>query len=373
MRLTCPRCGAQYEIDGAEIPAAGRTVECTACGNTWRHVPDEARPLRLVPAAPAPEITGVPEAFDAADRPVLNRPLNESVLSILREEAGREISARRRDAGAADAGDAGASGVAEEADEDDDDPDYSPPPLPAPGTDPATDAATRIPPLGVLPMGDDALWPATTLTHPAPPVSAHILASRLEDELAEEERDGVEDRGAARDEAGGDEAGRAPADPGMPAAPAGDGLPVHGRDHDRHEDHDHDRLGRPAEAPQGRLTPDTRPVLGSTHEAPHEALLPPSTADPRDRSQMRTVPQDYAVPTEADPADAAQRRRRAYDIGFGLVLLAALLALALYALAPRIADQGVAGARLMEWRAQADQGRAWLQARAHDLLDLPRR
>ena len=88
---------------------------------------------------------------------------------------------------------------------------------------------------------------------------------------------------------------------------------------------------------------------------------------------MRTVPQDYAVPTEADPADAAQRRRRAYDIGFGLVLLAALLALALYALGPRIADQGVAGARLMEWRAQADQGRAWLQARAHDLLDLPRR
>ena len=48
MRLVCPRCGAQYEIDGAEIPAAGRTVECTACGNTWRHVPDEARPLRLV-------------------------------------------------------------------------------------------------------------------------------------------------------------------------------------------------------------------------------------------------------------------------------------------------------------------------------------
>ncbi len=35
MRLTCPNCGAQYEVPDDVIPTAGRDVQCSNCGNTW--------------------------------------------------------------------------------------------------------------------------------------------------------------------------------------------------------------------------------------------------------------------------------------------------------------------------------------------------
>lgn len=35
MRVTCPTCGAQYEIAGAMLPAPGRHVQCSACHTRW--------------------------------------------------------------------------------------------------------------------------------------------------------------------------------------------------------------------------------------------------------------------------------------------------------------------------------------------------
>jgi predicted Zn finger-like uncharacterized protein len=35
MRITCPNCGAQYEVDDALIPEAGRDVQCSNCGKGW--------------------------------------------------------------------------------------------------------------------------------------------------------------------------------------------------------------------------------------------------------------------------------------------------------------------------------------------------
>jgi predicted Zn finger-like uncharacterized protein len=35
MRLVCPNCGAQYEVDDALIPAGGRDVQCSNCGHSW--------------------------------------------------------------------------------------------------------------------------------------------------------------------------------------------------------------------------------------------------------------------------------------------------------------------------------------------------
>ncbi|WP_135506614.1 zinc-ribbon domain-containing protein [Roseovarius aestuariivivens] len=35
MRLICPNCGAQYEVPDEVIPESGRDVQCSDCGDTW--------------------------------------------------------------------------------------------------------------------------------------------------------------------------------------------------------------------------------------------------------------------------------------------------------------------------------------------------
>jgi len=48
MRLTCPNCGAQYQVRDDLIPDDGRDVQCSNCGNTWffnPHEPEEDEAL----------------------------------------------------------------------------------------------------------------------------------------------------------------------------------------------------------------------------------------------------------------------------------------------------------------------------------------
>ncbi|MGB5871974.1 MAG: zinc-ribbon domain-containing protein, partial [Albidovulum sp.] len=44
MRLICPNCDAQYEVEDAVIPDEGRDVQCSNCGTTWFQ--DSAKTLR---------------------------------------------------------------------------------------------------------------------------------------------------------------------------------------------------------------------------------------------------------------------------------------------------------------------------------------
>jgi predicted Zn finger-like uncharacterized protein len=149
MRITCPNCGAQYEVDDALIPEAGRDVQCSNCGKGWfqaRHpepVEAEEEPVaaevveeitvedtvaaEVVARSPEPEpaeepVTEVaePEAPPAAppaaeaakpapamldeddddDAPPAALPArkpDEAVLAVLREEAEREIAQRRQE------------------------------------------------------------------------------------------------------------------------------------------------------------------------------------------------------------------------------------------------------------------------------------
>ena len=39
MRLICPNCSAQYEIDASLVPDEGRDVQCSNCGHTWFELP----------------------------------------------------------------------------------------------------------------------------------------------------------------------------------------------------------------------------------------------------------------------------------------------------------------------------------------------
>ena len=56
MRLICPNCGAQYEVPDDIIPATGRDVQCSNCGDTWfqKH-PDQDADLAEAPDQPLDE------------------------------------------------------------------------------------------------------------------------------------------------------------------------------------------------------------------------------------------------------------------------------------------------------------------------------
>ena len=153
MRLICPSCGAQYEVDESVIPEAGRDVQCSNCGNAWfqmsaaqlkaeearaaeaeaagaevdetedwvEEAPDEAAEADEPPqeepsqegaaeedwgaaedAAEDPadaveEAEAVAEAAPAPEEPAptpKRKTLDDAVMNVLREEADRERRAR---------------------------------------------------------------------------------------------------------------------------------------------------------------------------------------------------------------------------------------------------------------------------------------
>mgnify|MGYP001028236261 CR=1 FL=1 len=128
MRLTCPNCGAQYEVPDEVIPHEGRDVQCSNCGDTWFQAhpdnPEAALAVTKTPPEPEPapevEITAPaprepePQATDGDyqddfgednapddapdDAPVPKQPAADPGISdILRQEAEREAQLRAGD------------------------------------------------------------------------------------------------------------------------------------------------------------------------------------------------------------------------------------------------------------------------------------
>lgn len=95
MRLICPNCSAQYEVDDQVIPQAGRDVQCSACTHTWFQYPlDIAMRLReQEDDTEDDEDDGAPTT-DGSGRPAPR--IDKTVLNVLREEAEREIEERKR-------------------------------------------------------------------------------------------------------------------------------------------------------------------------------------------------------------------------------------------------------------------------------------
>lgn len=72
VRLLCPKCNAEYEVADGVIPSAGRDVQCSTCDEVW-----------FVEVTPAP---------------LKSRAIDPEVISILRQEAQRELAARSEEA-----------------------------------------------------------------------------------------------------------------------------------------------------------------------------------------------------------------------------------------------------------------------------------
>lgn len=102
MRLICPNCDAQYEVVDDVIPADGRDVQCSNCGQTWfQHHPDHMPPADAVDetADPRSHEGDVPAADEERTQPPSEpkrRELDPSVADILRQEAELESKARER-------------------------------------------------------------------------------------------------------------------------------------------------------------------------------------------------------------------------------------------------------------------------------------
>ena len=102
MRITCPNCGAEYEVEAAMIPDAGRDVQCSACGHTWMQFRDGRAEEIGTPSAPSPsdktdEYDGegsTGQDFEVPSDPPRRR-MDDDTRRILREEAEREAKARR--------------------------------------------------------------------------------------------------------------------------------------------------------------------------------------------------------------------------------------------------------------------------------------
>lgn len=69
MRITCPNCGAQYEVDARVIPDIGRDVQCSNCGHTWFQRPQSAVAASVRRVVEDPPVTPAePESDATADQ-----------------------------------------------------------------------------------------------------------------------------------------------------------------------------------------------------------------------------------------------------------------------------------------------------------------
>lgn len=128
MRLLCPNCDAQYEVDDSVIPKDGRDVQCSSCGQTWfqksasqlgdtdQPSADQASEQDVVADQPDPKPEVEPEVEQVAEVEAEAEPDNEpdsepepeteheprkadeAVLDVLRQEAALESEARHEEA-----------------------------------------------------------------------------------------------------------------------------------------------------------------------------------------------------------------------------------------------------------------------------------
>lgn len=261
MRLICPKCNAQYEIERAMIPDEGREVECSACGHVWLQTPLPWQKDEPTAAQPAPAATQEPatirsatprglsgdllaaakgrrtEVPDLGDAPILQRPLPDDVLSILREETARELGARKQTKEGAP----------------NPEPAIAKPVAPAEEQPDAGDAAAADPGNEITadPSPD---WPATTVTQPDPEPSTKSKPKPAEPAV-------IEDVPASKPANAVPKENEAPAGPVVPPIAAAPSPSVRAET-------------KPAAAtpvPKRRVTPglpDAEKLAGTIHTAP---------------------------------------------------------------------------------------------------------
>lgn len=106
MRLICPNCSVEYEVDAALLPSGGRHVVCSACNFTWFEEPASALAREDEPASPAAPIPEGAATVETLSPPARSegtsvdlppRTVSGAALDILRQEAEFEARLRARE------------------------------------------------------------------------------------------------------------------------------------------------------------------------------------------------------------------------------------------------------------------------------------
>jgi predicted Zn finger-like uncharacterized protein len=99
MRIVCPNCAAEYEVDKTLIPDEGRDVQCSSCGNAWfvAHPDQIAAEESEQSLFDAPE-SETPQDYARAVPAPSPRQVDQAILDVLREEAARETAQRQDEA-----------------------------------------------------------------------------------------------------------------------------------------------------------------------------------------------------------------------------------------------------------------------------------
>lgn len=93
MILICERCDARYTVSDERLGNSGRTVRCSSCGHTWRHLPEPAA-IAVTDAVPATD-----ESFPGPE-PAIEEPPAVEPAQALKAFRGRRPAAPTVEAGA---------------------------------------------------------------------------------------------------------------------------------------------------------------------------------------------------------------------------------------------------------------------------------
>lgn len=340
MRLICPSCGAQYEVDESVIPETGRDVQCSNCGHAWFQSP--------AVVAPAEDRDAVDTTTAAPDEHSAESADEEAGTDAGVSQAGTEPDVSEAET------DAGKASPAEEAPEGEDRPkpldivrqvnraegrDTPPAPDETETPETAAEERTEEPESGTADDADD-LMPAAT--------KPELQRRKLDDAVLGVLREEAERENRVRkvEEA----ALESQPDLGLAAVADFD----EGKSHDRvvrvrgdEDDLDDDALV--ARASRRELLPDIEEI----------------------KSTLRATSERGDEPAAMDaPETLARRQRSGFRRGFMTALVLAFIAVLIYVLAPAISRMVPAlEPTLTAYVEGVNAARIWLDAQMQSLTE----
>ncbi|MEX0368370.1 MAG: zinc-ribbon domain-containing protein [Ruegeria sp.] len=372
MRLTCPKCRAQYEVPEEVIPPGGRDVQCSNCDSTWfqehpsKPAAEPVAETQPEAAEPKVEAPAVEEEAPAEAAPSVADPVDE----VHSEPEAEPVEVAEEDAPVEEV-------VEEQAEPDEAEPVEDAQPEPQ-AEEAEAEQDAPVEEIAEEPVEEIAEEPVEAAEEAQP----EPQAEPAETEEAEQPAEAAEDMHFPFVEAGdtGDEPEEEVEDEPVAASAGRERAldPAVAAILQQEAAHEAELRAREAE------TLESQPDLGlethgSADSGPAAAagqVDEPAAADSRkdvlpDIDEINSTLRGNveAAATEQDMAGVAPRKSASFLRGFALMVLIGLALFMLYANAPQI-TQAVPQADPMinAYVALVDQARVWLDAKAAAIL-----